>query len=99
METSRSINLSWDWGGKDKRLGLKKQNVLNVSVELLFAATGPVVTMKSCLDEWRHDAAHTGLVSTTVPLTIMLHTQTVKIKIKQAHKTMLLTKNEESVGL
>ncbi len=48
---------------------------LDVSVELLLAAAGPVVAVKRGLDQRSHDAAHTGLIRAAVPLTIMLHSQ------------------------
>lgn len=50
--------------------------LLNVSVEFLFAAARPVVAVESSLNEGGHDAAHARLVSTAVPLAIVLHPQT-----------------------
>lgn len=52
-------------------------NLLYVAVELLLAAAGPVVAVEGSLDQWGHDAAHTGLISTAVALAIMLHAQPV----------------------
>lgn len=55
---------------------LAQSNVLDVSAELLLAAAGPVVAVESCLDQRRHDAAHTGFISAAVPLAVVLHSQT-----------------------
>lgn len=49
--------------------------LLDVSVELLFAAAGPMVAVKRGLDQRSHDAAHTGLIRAAVSLAIMLHSQ------------------------
>lgn len=63
-------------GKKDERGA--QSNVLNVSAELLFAAAGPVVAVESCLDQRRHDAAHTGFIGAAVPLAVVLHSQTTR---------------------
>lgn len=52
---------------------LVKTDLLNVAVELLLAAAGPVVAMEGRLDQWCHDAPHAGLISTAIALAIMLH--------------------------
>lgn len=69
---------------KDKKEERAAQSsVLDVSAKLLFAAAGPVVAVESCLDQRRHDAAHTGFIGAAVPLAVVLHSQTTG-KIKQA---------------
>lgn len=50
-----------------------EHDVLDVSIELLFAAAGPVVAMESRLNQRSHDAAHAGLISAAVALAVMLH--------------------------
>lgn len=57
------------------RADVRNSFSLDVSVELLLAAAGPVVAVKRGLDQWSHDAAHTGLIRAAVPLAIMLHSQ------------------------
>lgn len=51
----------------------QEHDVLDVSIELLFAAAGPVVAMESRLNQRSHDAAHAGLISAAVALAVMLH--------------------------
>lgn len=60
---------------KKRRAGAQS-NALDVSAELLLAAAGPVVAVESCLDQRRHDAAHTGFIGAAVPLAVVLHSQT-----------------------
>ena len=56
---------------------MRRGSVLDVSVQLLFAAAGPVVPMESGLHQGGHDAAHAGLVRTPVALAVVLHPQPV----------------------
>lgn len=48
---------------------------LKVASQLLHATSGPVKAVEGSLHQWSHDAAHVHLVSTAVPLTVMLHPQ------------------------
>lgn len=41
---------------------IKTGVVLYISVELLLAAAGPVISVKRSLDQRSHNAAHTGLI-------------------------------------
>lgn len=48
---------------------------LKVASKLLHATSGPMKTVEGSLHQWSHDAAHVHLVSTAVPLAIVLHPQ------------------------
>lgn len=48
---------------------------LDVSLQLLSAAHGPVVPMEGRLHQRRHDAAHRRLVPAAVSLAVVLHAQ------------------------
>lgn len=48
-------------------------DLLNVAVELLLAAAGPVVAVEGSLDQGCHDAPHAGLIGTAVALAVVLH--------------------------
>lgn len=50
-------------------------SLLDVSFELLAAASGPVVPMKGSLHQGSHHAPHCCLVPTSVPLPVVLHSQ------------------------
>lgn len=52
--------------------------LLKIASQLLHATSGPVKAVEGSLHQWRHDAAHVHLISTTVPLTIVLHPQPVE---------------------
>ena len=41
--------------------------------QLLLAAAGPVIPMKSCLNKRCHDGAHASLVTASISFSIMLH--------------------------
>lgn len=51
--------------------------LLYISFEFLAAASGPVVTMKGSLHQGSHNTPHCCLISTSVPLPIVLHSQPV----------------------
>ena len=53
-------------------------NLLYVSLQLQATAHGPVVAMKCSLYQRSHDAAHYSLITTAVPLPIMLHPKPVR---------------------
>lgn len=46
---------------------------LEISIQLLLAATRPVEAMKRGLHEGGHDASQADFVPTSVPLAIVLH--------------------------
>lgn len=46
---------------------------LEVSIQLLLAAAGPVEAVEGSLHKWGHDAPQADLVPTSVSLAIMLH--------------------------
>lgn len=48
---------------------------LKVASQLLLATNGPMKAVEGGLDQRSHDAAHVHLISTAVPLTIVLHPQ------------------------
>lgn len=50
-------------------------SLLYVSLELLAAASGPVVAMEGSLHQGSHNAPHGRLIPTPVPLPIVLHSQ------------------------
>lgn len=52
---------------------LVKIDLLDVAIELLLAAAGPVVAVEGSLDQRCHDAPHAGLISAAVALAIVLH--------------------------
>lgn len=52
---------------------LIKIDLLNVAVELLLAAAGPVVAVEGGLDQRCHDAPHAGLISAAVALAVVFH--------------------------
>lgn len=51
---------------------------LKVASQLLHATSGPVKAVECSLHQRSHYAAHVHLVSTAVPLTVMLHPQTLE---------------------
>lgn len=53
------------------------QYSLQVAAQFLLTAAGPVEPVESSLHQWGHDAPHLHLISTTVPLPIMLHSQPI----------------------
>lgn len=50
-------------------------DILDVSLQFLATAPGPVVTMKCCLHQGGHDTPHSGLITTPVALAVVLHSQ------------------------
>lgn len=48
---------------------------MDVSLQLLAAAPGPVVAMKRGLHQGSHDAPHSGLIAAPVALSVVLHSQ------------------------
>lgn len=50
-----------------------KTDLLDVAVELLLAAAGPVVAVEGGLDQRCHDAPHAGLIGAAVALAVVLH--------------------------
>lgn len=60
---------------------------LKVASQLLHATSGPVKAVECSLHQRSHDAAHVHLVSTAVPLTVMLHPQpSEREKKKRGHE-------------
>lgn len=68
---------------------------LDVSLQLLAAAHGPVVAVEGCLHQRSHDAAHGGLVSTAVALAVVLHAQPAQ-RAQQAQTSSRGEKNSSS---
>ena len=50
-------------------------NSLDVALQLLPAAHGPVVSMEGRLHQWSHHASHRGFVPAAVSLAVVLHAQ------------------------
>lgn len=50
-------------------------NSLDVSLQLLSAAHGPVVSVEGRLHQRSHHASHCGFISAAVALAIVLHAQ------------------------
>lgn len=71
-ETPLKVN-PYVCGKKRMSSECSERDVLDVSIELLFAAAGPVVAMEGRLNQRSHDAAHAGLISAAVALAVMLH--------------------------
>lgn len=55
----------------------READSLDVSLQFLSAAHGPVVSMEGCLYQRSHHASHGSFIATAVALAVMFHSQTV----------------------
>lgn len=81
------VNKTFFWEARGSLLKIKQKiyvnsragntNSLDVALQFLPAAHGPVVSMKRRLHKRSHHASHRRFISAAVPLAVVLHAQPV----------------------